>query len=114
MIRKLFLSATSALARLLGLNKPVRLTPEYALLPEILVVADGYQGAKLLKQVRGHVHLSVYWPGRGEAYIAGRTAARVTFLSEYAARRLSVQERDMLHSRMATWADRALWLEASA
>lgn len=98
------------LARILG-DKPVRLTPDYALLPEILVVGCGHAGPHLLKQVRGHDHLSIYWPGRGYEYIAGRPVARVTILSQDAGRRLSAEERTMLRQRMATFGPRALWLE---
>lgn len=84
--------------------------PHHNPVPEILVVADGRQGARLLKTVRHLDHISVYWPGRGEMYIAGRPVARITFLSEYAADRLSHDEREQIWCRTLPWGPDALRL----
>lgn len=85
--------------------------PEIGLLPEILVVATREQGLEMLRLVDKHPHLSVYWPGRGEAYLSGRTACRITVLSEDAGRRIADWERRLLRERTLTWGDKSLWLE---
>lgn len=106
MIRRL----TTAIARALGFDNAVQVTPEVGLMPDILVAADGYEGYRLLRQVRRHLHIDVYWPGRGETYLAGRPVGRVTLLSD-AGLRISSDERQMLRDRMATFGPRALWVE---
>lgn len=88
---------------------PEPVSPEFAQIPEILVVTDGLLGGRLLKQIHGHDHLSVYWPGRGEMYIASRAVARITVLS--GGDRLDPEERRLLQNKLQVWGDRALWVE---
>ena len=91
-------------------GRPIQATPEVALMPEMIVVADGFEGHSMLKATRHRDHISVYWPGRGENYLAGPTFGRVT-ISADARHRLDVNERAMLEQRMQAWGAQALWLE---
>lgn len=92
-------------------GRPLAPTPEVALMPELLVVADGYVGAQALKATRELPHIHVYWPGRGEKYLAGAQVQRVT-ISEDARRRLDGSaELRKIRRRIVTSGDTALWLE---
>lgn len=81
-----------------------------AQMPEMIVVADGRTGARMLKQIRNLDHVSIYWPGRGEIYLHGGTFGRVT-IDSAALPRLTYEEIETLRSRTQTWGDRAIWLE---
>lgn len=81
-----------------------------AQMPEMIVVADGTAGHRLLRQVRDQPHISIYWPGRGEMHLHGGTFGRVT-IDSAALPRLTYEEIETLRSRTQTWGDRAIWLE---
>lgn len=112
MVERLLIAIGRPAAAKARFHRRHQVTPEYTLLPEVLVVADGFLGGRLLKQVRDRGHLSVYWPGRGEPYLYGHPVARVTILS--GGRRLCPEERSVLRSRLAIFGKAGMWLELEA
>ena len=76
--------------------------PHHNLIPEMLVAFNGHQGAYLLKQFKDQPHISIYWPGRGERYLVGKTLSRVTMTAETLGR-LSREEVGTLRSRILTY-----------
>lgn len=82
--------------------------PHHNPVPELIVAYDGYHGARLLNRVRDHRrHISIYWPGRGESYLAGKRVSRVT-MTPGVLSRLSDCEIKLIESRTLAFGKDAL------